>query len=66
MATPVDLGELRRRVEREIDTYVYEVPAGAIGNPWPQSKVEAGLQAFRDALVDPYCSCRSIDPDQDG
>ena len=25
-----------------------------VGNPWPATKVEAQLQAFRSALVDPY------------
>jgi hypothetical protein len=48
------LAELRRKVELEIDEYVYELPEGAIGNPWPPDKVEEHLRAFRTALVEPY------------
>jgi IMP cyclohydrolase len=50
----LDLAKLRRKVELEIDEYVYEVPQDSIGNPWSADKVEQQLQAFRDALVDPY------------
>ena len=50
----LDLASLRRKVELEIDEYVYQVPEGSIGNPWPAHKVEQQLHAFRGALVDPY------------
>ncbi len=50
----LDLVKLRRKVELEIDEYVYEVPEGSIGNSWPPDKVERQLSAFRNALVDPY------------
>jgi hypothetical protein len=50
----MDLHELRKRVSGEIDNYIYEYPPGMVGNPWPAAKVEAQLQAFRSALVDPY------------
>ena len=50
----LDLVKLRRKVELEIDEYVYEVPDGSIGNSWPPDKVERQLSAFRSALVDPY------------
>jgi hypothetical protein len=50
----LDLAKLRRKVEIEIDQYVYEVPEGSIGNPWPPEKVERQLRAFRNALVAPY------------
>lgn len=49
----MDLQALRRQIESEIDHYVYEVPSGAIGTPWPQEKVEAQLAEFRAALVAP-------------
>lgn len=54
MDPQLDLANLRRKVELEIDEYVYEVAEGSIGNPWPADKVERQLQAFREALVDPY------------
>jgi hypothetical protein len=50
----LDISGLRRQVEREIDEYVYQLPEGAIGNPWPAEKVEQRLRAFRSALVEPY------------
>lgn len=54
MADLLDLEELRRTVEREIDGYLYEVPKGARGNSWSPEKVERELRLFREALVDPY------------
>ena len=54
MPHQLDLRELRRTVEREIDEYVYDVPNGAFGNPWSPEKVERELRTFREALVDPY------------
>jgi hypothetical protein len=50
----LNLSELRQTVEREIDEYVYEVPDGARGNPWSTDKVKRELNAFREALVEPY------------
>ena len=54
MAHLLDLEELRRTVEREIDEYVYHVPEGSVGNPWPPEKVERELRVFKEALVEPY------------
>lgn len=54
MDPQLDLANLRRKIELEIDEYVYEVPKGSIGNPWPLDKVEQELRTFRNALVDPY------------
>jgi hypothetical protein len=54
LISSLDLSELKRAVEREIDEYVYEVPIGAVGNPWSAEKVERHLHAFRDVLVEPY------------
>jgi len=48
---------IRRRVLREIDTYLDSYNPrrrGAIGVPWILEKVESGLSAMRAALVDPY------------
>lgn len=54
MVHRLDLADLRRGVEREIDEYVYEVPEGAYGDPWSSEKVERELRVFKEALVDPY------------
>lgn len=54
MLHQLDLEELRRTVEREIDEYVYEVPEGAYGNPWSPEKVQREIRVFKEALVDPY------------
>jgi hypothetical protein len=54
MPHQLNLEELRRAVEREIDEYVYQVPKGAYGNPWSPEKVERELRAFREALISPY------------
>jgi hypothetical protein len=50
----MNLLELRQRVESEIEEYIYEVPIGSVGNPWPNEKVERELRLFRAALVEPY------------
>jgi hypothetical protein len=50
----MDLKQLRRQVELEIDNYVYEYPAGSVGRPWSAEKVKAHLDEFRFALIDPY------------
>ena len=49
-----DLSRLRQRVEKEINTYVYECPDDAIGNPWSEGAVKKGLAQLRDSLVEPY------------
>jgi hypothetical protein len=36
----VDLSRLRQRVEKEIETYVYDFPDTAIGNPWTDAAVQ--------------------------
>ena len=48
------LSSLRQRVEKEIETYVYECPDDAIGNPWSDEAVQKGLAHFRASLVEPY------------
>jgi len=48
------LSSLRQRVEKEIETYVYECPDDAIGNPWTEEAVQNGLAQFRASLVEPY------------
>lgn len=50
----MDLGALRATVEREIDSYEYQVPKDSIGTAWPSNKVEDSLHKMRAALVDPY------------
>ena len=52
----VDLSRLRQRVENEIETYVYEFPDNAIGNPWSDAAIQQGLAKFRASLVEPYWS----------
>jgi hypothetical protein len=49
-----DLSRLRQRVEKEIETYVYDFPDTAIGNPWTDAAVQQGLAKFRASLVEPY------------
>ena len=50
----VDLSRLRQRVEKEIETYVYDFPDNAIGNPWTDAAIQRGLAKFRASLVEPY------------
>jgi len=50
----VDLSRLRQRVEKEIETYVYDFPANAIGNPWADTAIQQGLAQFRASLIEPY------------
>jgi hypothetical protein len=50
----MNLAELRQRVEKEIEGYVYAVPTGAVGNPWSNEKVKRELRALKAALVEPY------------
>ena len=49
----VDLEEVRRFVESEIESYRYEVPEGALGRPFPVEWVERQLTEMRAALVEP-------------
>ena len=44
---------LRRELEHEIAGYVYEVPAGAIGNPLRADEIRTLLDAMRLCLVEP-------------
>jgi hypothetical protein len=50
----VDLSRLRQQVENEIETYVYDFPDNAIGNPWTDAAVQQGLAQFRASLIEPY------------
>jgi hypothetical protein len=50
----VDLSRLRQRVEKEIETYEYDFPDNAIGNPWTDATVQQGMAKFRTSLVEPY------------
>jgi hypothetical protein len=48
--------ELRTRVEREIDQYVYlyRVPEGCLGTPLSEEWISAALKEMREALINPY------------
>lgn len=52
----VDLSRLRQQVENEIETYVYDFPDNAIGNPWTDAAIQQGpskIPSFsRRALLD--------------
>ena len=45
---------LRRELEHEISGYVYELPAGAIGNPIPPNEIRNLLNSMRLCLVEPF------------
>jgi hypothetical protein len=49
----MDLGALRELVECEIDSYIYAVPAGALGLPMSDEWVCSQLAEMRAALVEP-------------
>jgi len=49
----VNLSRLRQRVEKEIETYVYDFPDNAIGSPWTDAAIQQGLTKFRASLVEP-------------
>lgn len=51
--------DLRRRIEQEIDSYVYPRHVAALGTPMPQEWVTQQLAEMRTALVDPVL--RSIE-----
>lgn len=46
--------KLHRYCLKELESYVYEVPQSALGNPWPEEKVESQLSQLRSSLVEPY------------
>ena len=50
----MDLTAVRRRVERELAEYMYEVPDGVIGNSMGGERVAEYLRQMKAALVDPY------------
>jgi CelD/BcsL family acetyltransferase involved in cellulose biosynthesis len=45
--------ELRKQIEGEIASYVYEVPKSALGQAMPTEWVAAQLAEFKAALVEP-------------
>lgn len=49
----MNLAALRSLVEREIDTYVYEVPGECIGTPCSSEWVATQLTQMRASLVEP-------------
>ena len=49
----MDLSAIREEVEREIASYVYAVPAGAVGRPASDAWVEAQLAEMSASLVQP-------------
>ncbi len=46
--------KLRRELDRQISGYVYEVPAGALGNPLPADVIRTYLNSMRLCLVEPH------------
>ena len=49
----MDTRNLRRTIEQEIDSYVYQQHPAAVGTPMPQEWVSQQLAAMRAALVEP-------------
>jgi hypothetical protein len=45
---------LRREVEHQISTYVYQVPVGALGTPRTADEVRSDLNEMRVCLVEPH------------
>ncbi len=45
---------LRRELDHQIAGYVYEVPAGSMGNPLPADVIRSYLNAMRLCLVEPH------------
>src|SRR5690242_3202293 len=45
--------QLRRETERQISTYVYQVPAGAIGTPLRADEIRDSLNKMRLCLIEP-------------
>lgn len=50
----MEAAEPEQLVGRQIAEYDYQVPDGAIGNPFSPEKVERYLDDLRDSLVRPY------------
>jgi len=50
---PMDTGNLRRKIEQEIDSYVYQQHPTAVGAAMPQEWVTQQLAEMRAALVEP-------------
>ena len=51
---PFDLSLLSQRVVKEIETYHYDFPDNAIGNPWTDAAIQNGLAQLRASLIEPY------------
>ena len=51
---PFDLSLLSQRVVKEIETYHYDFPDNAIGNPWTDAAIQNGLAQIRASLIEPY------------
>jgi hypothetical protein len=49
----IDLKEVQRLVLDALDSYEYEVPAGALGRPHAEDWVARHLEEMRGALVEP-------------
>jgi hypothetical protein len=49
----MNTGDLRRTIEQELDSYVYQRHPAAVGTPLPQEWVTKQLAEMRAALVDP-------------
>lgn len=49
----MDLVALRKSLEQQIASYVYEVPQGAVGRPMASEWVVSQLTEMRSALVEP-------------
>src|SRR5215472_13840304 len=45
---------LRSEVERQISTYVYSVPPGALGTPLTADEIRADLNKMRLCLIEPH------------
>lgn len=60
------LQRLRRDVERQISTYVYQVPAGALGTPLKPDEIRSYLDKMRVCLVEPHWETVNIcnNPDE--
>lgn len=50
----IDFAELLRRIENDINSYVYEHHPKAIGLPLPQSFIDEKLDEMRQSLISPY------------
>lgn len=46
--------ELQQYCKSELESYVYDVPESALGNPWPKEKVDSQLNQLKTSIVEPY------------